>query len=55
MLLFELANQNQISITGLFELNEPKGKILVIKIALGSGDKTMHHDWDIPVVLRHFN
>jgi len=32
MLLFQLANQ--ISITGLFELNKPKGKILVIKITL---------------------
>jgi len=29
--LFELANQNQISITGLYELKKPEGKILVTK------------------------
>ena len=27
--LFEFANQSQISITGLYELKKPEGKILV--------------------------
>ena len=57
MFLFESTNQNQISITGLFEPFvfelKTRTEILVTKITLGSGDWSMYHDWEIPEVLQH--